>query len=429
MSPEAAAPHSRCPRLDNRGSTSAFVAASATVLLGFVGLAADGGAWYLSLRDATTAADLAALAGARALIRDGDGIATARDTATQNGFDPPSGATVQVNIPPSSGSFAGRTSAVEVTIARPQPVKFAGLFVTQTPVIRTRAVAITAVAEQVCLLALGGGLELGGNSTSNARDCTMASNATSPGGISVVGSALVRTTSLVTTGLCSGCSSGDVWTSDARTERPVIDANRPDPIIDPFASLRSWTPTPPPTCQDLGSSRTMNASPGLLCNVTVGTNDTLHLSPGLYYVKGDLTVQGTINGDGVTLVMTGEPDNVGTIRINAQAKGTLRGPASSKIPGYPAAAGLVLYRDARATNNGPSKEVQLNGGAAMDIFGGIYLPTSDVVINGRSSMGSNCFSIVGYRLSLSGNSDTQVDVSGCAGFAPYPTVRVARLVE
>jgi hypothetical protein len=178
--------------------------------------------------------------------------------------------------------------------------------------------------------------------------------------------------------------------------------------------------------------REATLSPGqaICSSVTVGPNETLHLTPGVYYLRNaDLVVQGRIEGSGVTIVLTGDPDRVGTVRINAQAEGLLRGPAGSLIPGHPSAAGLVLYRDVRATNNDPQKEVQLNGGAGMDIFGGVYFPSSDVVVNGRSAMGSSCFSIVGYRLSLSGNSDTTVDVSGCAGFTPFPVIQTVRLVE
>jgi hypothetical protein len=419
--------------LGRRGSTTAVVAASATVLLGFVGLAADGGVWYLAMRNATAAADLAALAGASGRERGQDGVAAAQGVASRNGFATVTGTTVQVNIPPSSGAFTANNTAVEVLITQRQRAAFASLFISEPPTVRTRAVAATNVDEEVCLLALGGGLELGGNSTTNGGRCALASNATSPNGISVVGSARVRAASLVTTGTCAGCASGDVWTDDSPTRtRPATTANRPDPVRDPFESLQSWTPNPPQECQTVTySGGVANISPGrTICgSVTVGTNETLNLAPGLYYLKSDLTVQGQINGDGVTIVMTGEADNVGTVRINAQASGTLRGPSSSLIPGHPSAAGLVLYRDARATNNGPAKEVQLNGGASMDIFGGVYLPTSDVVINGRSSMGSNCFSVVGYRLSLSGNSDTQVDVSGCEGVTPFPTIRTVRLVE
>lgn len=110
--------------------------------------------------------------------------------------------------------------------------------------------------------------------------------------------------------------------------------------------------------------------------------------------------------------------------------GALRGPASSLIAGHPEAKGLLVYRDARAANNGTGKEVQLNGGATMSLFGGLYFPTSDVVVNGNSDIGySACHAVVGYRLNFSGTSDTQLDVSQCNNFTPVATIKTVRLVE
>jgi hypothetical protein len=65
----------------------------------------------------------------------------------------------------------------------------------------------------------------------------------------------------------------------------------------------------------------------------------------------------------------------------------------------------------------------------MYLSGGLYFPTSDVVANGHSDMGSTCFSIIGYSLSFSGTADTQVDVTGCKGYTPYATLSIVRLVE
>ncbi len=418
---------------DRRGVASATLASAATVLLGFAGLAVEAGSWYLSLRNATTAADLAALAGAAALERGEDYRAVARNTAALNGFADG----VEVG-PPTTGNFVGDAGAVAVVITRSQQMSLARLFLDAAPTVRRRAVATTRADSEVCVLALGdqsgGGLELGGNSTTNSGGCLLGSNAPSPGGISVVGSARVRTEGLITTGTCSGCTSGDVWTNDNMNVRPLVVSGRPDPIKDPFASLKNWTPQPP-SCRSPSitfGKDPVTISPGqaICSNLTVGTNDTLNLQPGIYYFNNaDLVVQGTLTGEGVTLVFTGDPDRVGTIRINAQAQGKLTGPNGSLIPNHPAAAGLVLYRDARATNNGPTKEVQLNGGAAFHVSGGLYFPTSDVVMNGKSSLGSTCLSIVGYRLSFSGTADTEVGVSGCKNFTAYPTIRTVRLVE
>ncbi|MFC0387104.1 pilus assembly protein TadG-related protein [Muricoccus vinaceus] len=421
------------PQLGQSGGTTALMAGAATMLLGFAGLATEAGAWYLVKRNAVTAADMAALAAAAAVERGADAVAVGHDTVSRNGFRQAADTTVTVNNPPLSGTQAGNPSAVEVLVRRTIPLTLARLFISTAPVVRSRAVAVVHADEEVCVLALGGGLELGGNSTLNVRRCALASNATAPNGVAVNGSSRVRAAQLVTTGSCNNCTGGDVWTDDTRTQRPITMANRPAPIRDPFVGLQGWTPHSPTGCQTVTFSRNAAAiSPGqAICSpVTVGPNDTLTLDPGIYYFKNaDLVVRGTIQGNGVTIVMTGNPDSVGTIQINAQSKGDLRGPTSPLIPGHPESDGLLFYRDARATNNGPQKEVQLNGGSTLRLNGGMYFPTSDVVMNGTSDIGSTCLSLVAYRLSFSGNSDTDLDVSGCAGFAPYPTIRTVRLVE
>jgi hypothetical protein len=421
--------------LGQRGTVAALVAASGTVLIGFAGLAVEGGSWYLAMRKASTAADLAAMAGAAARDQGNPASAVALDSAARNGFSNGGRIEVTVNNPPLSGTYAGNAAAVEVIITQTQTMSLSRLFLASAPTVRSRAVAASNVDEEVCLLALGGGLELGGRSTTNARRCALGANSTAPGGINIFGNASVRVDGLVTTGTCTGCDSGDVWADAAKGIRPTVRANRPKPIHDPFAGLQNWVPSPPP-CRSGAvtfSSNQATLSPGAaICDdLSVGPKETLTLNPGLYYFKNaDLSVQGKIMGEGVTLVFTGDTSRVGTLTINAQATGVLRGPTGSLIADHPEAAGVVLYRDARATNNGNENKVQLNGGATMMLFGGMYFPTSDVVVNGNSDIGySSCLGVVGYRLSFSGTADTQVDVSGCAGFTGYATIKTIRLVE
>jgi len=424
---------------NRRGAVAALFAVSATALLGMVALAAETGVWQLQRRETRTAADLSALAGAAAIERGADAVAIARDAVSRNGFvDGGDGGrtSVTVNRPPATGGYAGNANAVEVIVNQTQNLGMARIAFGTAPTVGSRAVALSVVDLQACLLALGGGLDLGGNSTTNARRCAMAANS-STSGINIFGSARVRATDLVTTGTCTGCDGPDVWTDDTRTARPAVVPNRANPITDPFAGLQSWTPTPPSTCTPVTytnrvSNLTAGASGTTICSdVTIGTNETLNLGPGLYYLNNaSLTVRGTLSGSGVTIVMTGNPGTVGTVRINAQSTTTLSGPSTSLIPGHSEGQGVVLYRDARATNNGSQNDVQLNGGAGMRITGSVYLPTSDVQVNGNSGNNySTCMAIIGYYLSFSGNSDTTVDVSGCTGITAVPTQRVARLVE
>lgn len=422
-------------RLGQRGAVAAIVAVSGAVLIGFAGLAVEGGTWYLATRRAANAADLAALAGAAAWDAGGSPVAVATDTAARNGFTAGGRTTVTVASPPRTGAYAGDASAVEVTITQTQTMALSRGFLAVPPTISRRAVAAAHLDEPLCILALGGGLDLGGNSTTQATRCALGSNAAAPGGIKIYGSATVRAAGLITTGTCSGCTSGDVWTDDTRTARPAVVGSRPTPITDPFAALQSWTPSPP-ACLSGSVTFTNNVaslSPGqaICSSLSVGPKQTLNLAAGLYYFNNaDLNVQGAINGTGVTLVFTGDVSRVGALKVNAKATGTLRGPDASLIAGHPEAKGLLVYRDARATNNGSQNQVQLNGGATLVMYGGMYFPTSDVVVNGNSDIGySACLGVVGYYLSFSGNSDTRVDVSGCAGFTGTAAIRTPRLVE
>jgi hypothetical protein len=412
-----------------RGVTSTLVASVGSVLIGMAAIATEGGTWYVVLRNASTATDLAAFAGASARDRGGDAVAIALDAAARNGFRPDSATTVAAYNPHITGPQVGNIAAVEVVVTRRPTLHLSATLLGTPPVIRSRAVAVSRADDEVCMLALNR-LELGGNSTTQASRCVLAGGS---GGINVYGSASVRAAALASTGTCTGCASGDVWTDDTRSVRPLVIADRQEPISDPFRSLSNWTPSPPPcrTTAISGSNVSITPGQGAICTgVTIGTNDRLNLSPGIYYFNNaDLTVRGQISGEGVTLVFTGDSSRVGTIQINAQATGTLSGPTSSLIPGHPEASGLVIYRDWAATNNGTAKEVQLNGGATMLLRGGVYLPTSDVVVNGKSDLGSDCLSIVANNLSLSGASDTEVGVTGCAGYTPYPTLRTVRLVE
>ena len=304
---------------DRRGVVASLFAVSGAALVGMVALAAEAGVWQLQLRTSQTAADLAALSAASAIERSLDIVAVARDTASRNGFTSGSDGgrtTVTIARPPTSGAFAGNSDAVEIVVSQTQTLGMARLVLGAPPVVRSRAVAVNTVDVDACILALGGGLSLGGNSTTNARRCALAANSTQYG-INVFGSARVRASDLITTGNCTGCTSGDVWTDDTRTARPAISANRPNPIRDPFEPLQRWRPSPP-NCpaapvQFTRRTATISASDGAICNnLSVGPNETLNLNPGIYFFNdASLDIRGTVNtgSGGVTIVLTGNADD------------------------------------------------------------------------------------------------------------------------
>ena len=104
------------------------------VVVGAAGLGVEAGKWYMMKRQAQTAADTGAFAGALELAAGTTSKAkpAARQEAARNGFPEGGDVTVTVNIPPTSGSHVGNTKAVEVIVTRTEPLLLAKLFLSDT---------------------------------------------------------------------------------------------------------------------------------------------------------------------------------------------------------------------------------------------------------------------------------------------------------
>src|ERR1700704_3192006 len=103
-------------RRDERGNYLILPALMAPALIGIVGLGADYGLWMQSHRAMQNAADSAAASAATAYAVGNTGSEMqAKAVASSYGFvHGTSGITVTVNRPPTSGSYSGNSSAVEV---------------------------------------------------------------------------------------------------------------------------------------------------------------------------------------------------------------------------------------------------------------------------------------------------------------------------
>src|SRR5690349_2506286 len=104
-----------CLLRDRMGGTAVFFALAAPVALGAAGIGVETGLWYMTRRQAQTAADASAIAGALQLLR---GQPTAVVTAAvadsaRNGFPNTAPNAVTINTPPTSGSYAGSAQSVE----------------------------------------------------------------------------------------------------------------------------------------------------------------------------------------------------------------------------------------------------------------------------------------------------------------------------
>jgi Flp pilus assembly protein TadG len=385
---------------DRQGATMVVFALAGTAVIGMVGLGTEGGSWYLTRRDAQNAADAAAYAGAVRLSLAQSGLSlsltsartqardAANDTATRNGFTTGARSSiVTVNSPPIAPSaYAADNKAVEVVVQRTVPRLLSGLFLSTDPVIRATGTSSLLATGQACILALSGGLTATGNSTVTAQSCALASNSSSSTSISLAGSTTVSASTLTSAGGCSGCSAATL-TSPFTTSQP--------PTTDPFTALQAIkypascpaaAVTPP---SGKSGTTTVSNPTGTLywCSdfKLTGGAGTVDLKPGTYVLyDADMSLQGgtvtcstcTPGGAGVTFVFTGSsPSKVGTVTINGGASMQLNAPGSGTY------AGVVMYRDALATD----QTSKINGGSGLNLIGGMYFPTSTLDFAPRSS--------------------------------------------
>jgi hypothetical protein len=424
---------------DRRGVTGfAFVAASA-VMLGTVAVATDAGLWYSARRGAFAAADVAAGAGAHLLATRGQDPArsAALDLAARNGFPHGGANEVVVNIPPQSGANIATPNAVEVIVRQRQPMTAAGLFLPAPPTVRGRAVAAPVNHLPACFLALGGEFRFTGSPSINAPDCALASNrAGATRGFDVSNNSNIVARSMTTTAAeCHNCDAPGVRLADGHAARQIATDN-------PYRHLDSKLPPRFATnagCIDPGKSPTRllpyerNGRRAFCKDIDLAAGTTLVLVPGTYYLNNaSLTVRGgaTIdcptcgNGQGVTFVLTGDPNRIGQININGGA--TLRNLRAPTTPDDPDFRGVLFYRDGRATTGGVAVKIN-GGGTALDIRGGLYFPSSSVEFSGGADV-SGCIVLVARSIELKGNSVVGTRACDSAGTA-VPRTRIAMVVE
>jgi Flp pilus assembly protein TadG len=118
------------------------------VLIATAGLLVDGGMAQETRRQAQAAADTAALAAAQAIGAGASGSTAAASISAANGFPATttncsgvSVAGVTVNNPPTSGTYAGNPSYVEIVVQRPMKTGFSGLVGQSCWMVSARAVA------------------------------------------------------------------------------------------------------------------------------------------------------------------------------------------------------------------------------------------------------------------------------------------------
>ena len=154
-----------------------------------------------------------------------------------NGFDD-SNATVTVNNPPASGSWAGNTDFVEVIITRTVPTYFMRVVNVDQATVAARAVSGLVQSADACIIALdrnaNDALTIRGAQSMTLNGCGMMSNSADPAGLRAAGAVNVTADWL-------GVSGASVLEGGASVS-PAPEEQVP-PILDPLGYLGppDWT--------------------------------------------------------------------------------------------------------------------------------------------------------------------------------------------
>ncbi len=397
---------------NRHGSVAILTALLGTILIGLAALALDVSAWEVNVRAMQGAADQAALAASFALANgtaaaksEAQGIAAAHGFV--NGKD---GVQVTVAIPPASGTHAGVTNAIQLTVAQLQTTYLSQVIISSAPTASASAVAAPSPAA-TCIMALttsGAGIAASGSGTVGSQNCNVYVN--NPSGCDVALSGLTVTgydVFLSSSMNPSYCSSGGGVSATHQLKLGAPAA------ADPYASRI----IPSPSAQCLTANTTaasITLNPGTYCStLALSGTYTITLNSGVYiFNNAGIAVSGTttINGSNVTLVFTssngsnyGSIASSGTLNLNLTPMTT--GPT----------AGMAIWMDPRG-----SAGLAMSNTMNLNVQGAIYVPSGDVTWSGN--MSSPCTQLIANRITFSGSANFQhncshLGVSDVAGSA------------
>lgn len=405
---------------DRRGNVLIISAIGAASLVGAAGLGVDTTQWFLAKRQLQQATDSGALAAAMNLYRDSAFYDAAVGEIDRNFADT---VTIERIVnPPQQGDYTGDNGAIEVVATVNRRLPFSGIFLSSSPLIRTRSVATIVGDGEHCVISLsedGTGIEVQGNADV-LLGCGVAAN--SPAGLSVD----LSGTSYLSASPISSVGGIDYASSNIPSSSTLQPYGLP--VEDPLADRGLEAPSSPAGCTynnfAVNSGTSVTIYPGRYCNgLTIRGHATM--SPGVYIIDGgSLTVnaQASVTGEGVTFVLTGNnTSTVADIRINGGAELDLRAPTPTEDATW---YGILFYQD----EMGSSQESVINGGSDMNFEGIVYMPNGTVRFNGNAGQHAECLLLIANRVNFSGESSLDNDCPSHIDDVDT-TARIIRIVE
>ena len=409
------------------GNVLVLTAMCLSILMGFMGLAADVGMLFHTQRQMQIAADAAAVAGAldykynssaSSAVTQGCAAATANgvtNTCTTGACSSSvTGAQVCMMVPPADGPNKGTTGFVEAIVQYPYPTLFMKVFNMKAITVSGRAVAGAVGAGTGCLITLarsGVDIAYSGSGSLDATNCDIYDNSNASNSIDLSGSG-----SITANAIGIALTGSDVNTGSGRiSPKPV---NGMAPIADPLVNLPAPTVSSPTAVSGscVGSSCNYSCSgssnctigPGTYTSITDSGSGTLTLTPGNYTITGNLSN----SGGGITLQAGSGSNtiNIGGTVSNSGSGAMNLGAGNYNIVGSVSAnsSGAMTIGNGNVTIGG---NLNITGAGALNLGTGNYniggnlesTGSGGTTIENGSSSANNYLVNTGGQLELTGS--------------------------
>jgi hypothetical protein len=391
-------------------------AGALVALCGVLALSVDIGQLLMERRHMQGAADSAALASAREILRGNSGlvVSAGQFDSSENGYtDGVDDVTVTINQPPTTGAFSGQPLFAEAIVSKIAPTFFMKTLGVNTATLDTRAVA-GLVSDTNCLFALdptgNNALVVTGGAEVNVP-CGVQVDSDSGSALAVNGTGCLNASQIEVVGNYNGCTS----------PAPTTGAS---PMGDPLGYL---APPAVGACDQNNWSHHNDTAetidPGVYCGGITISKGTVDLNPGMYILKGGgltLNGTGTLNGSAVTFYNTCDSGSCASgtqgyqgITINAGTNSTLSAPTTGSW------AAMLFIQDRNAPTNRSST---FNGGATMTLTGTLYFPTQSVTFSGGATTSALYTNIVAWNITFAGSTTLNHNLTPLPGGSPLKKV-------
>jgi Flp pilus assembly protein TadG len=460
-------PDMKQPRSVARGESGqalVLLALALVGLLGFAGLALDGGNLYTEQRRAQAAADNAVMAAAYARMRgqtNGSILeAAAMANAEINGYvNADANTDIEFHWPPRSGPFKDDAAYMQVVITRTVATALAHLVYGQSPIPLTVDAVAHGTPQQptmngyalaamkptcdgenmISMQGRGGGSSggtflYGGGAFVNAT-CDDALEMSGGEDFYVYGANI----DVVGNGGLGGvigtpCTAPDEPHGCNYYPAPTVGVDQVDQ--DPIASTPAGTPPPCGPARNLATELTDGDGrvirPGSYTTLNYG-NSPMTMSPGIYCLTGGtLTGRASVTGEGVLLYLTvadasidfSGNDNITVTLLAPTAESTGCAGTEDDSQAICTYLDIVVYK-LQGTNSCEQNDVEIDftGQASKLLVGLVYVPRSLVRYGGNGDLYMTGQTIAGC-VKFNGNGRIEIHYDPTATYGPPPIIRL-----